>query len=139
MVQKLKQPGYWHFCGFVTKDAVLKTVGYKKTPLCEFSVNCGKKDNGDTIFINCKAWRALAGVFSELMKGDSFCGIGFEKVREYNGKTYVDIELEWGNSPMISAGCAPVGVSPDSAPLATPGAYDSVMQEIDDADGELPF
>lgn len=104
MVVKLTNHGDWLFAGMVSKSAVFKTVGENETPVCEFSVNCGKKENGDTIFINCKAWRDLAGVFSELMKGDSFCGIGKEKKREYNGRTYTDIELEWGNSPMLCGG-----------------------------------
>lgn len=106
MVVKLTPKGDWLFSGIVAKDAVYKTVGERETPVCEFSVNCGKKENGDTIFINCKAWRNLAGVFSELIKGDSFAGIGIEKKREYAGRTYTDIELEWGNSPMLCGGAS---------------------------------
>lgn len=127
MVTRLNKTGDWLFAGVVSKDAVYKTVGEKGTPLCEFSVNCGKKDNGDTIFVNCKAWRNLAGVFSELLKGDAFAGIGHEKTREYNGRTYTDIELEWGNSPMI---CGSVPETTPELPANSP--FTPVSDDEDD-------
>lgn len=138
MVVKLTPQGDWLFAGFVAKDAVYKTVGERETPLCEFSVNCGKKENGDAIFINCKAWRDLAGVFSELLKGDSFCGIGKEKKREYQGRTFTDIELEWGNSPMLCG--APAEAAP--APAADAPAEDdglSFRERVEQAGGEPCF
>lgn len=139
MVVKLTNQGDWLFSGYISKNAAVKTVGEKNTPVCEFSVNCGKKDNGDAIFINCKAWRDLAGVFSELMKGDSFCGIGREKKREYNGKTYTDIELEWGNSPMLCGGPAePEQAAPKPASYAS-ASPDPSWSSMEDVGGELPF
>ena len=62
--------------GTCTKDAELKYVGEKKTPMCTFSLAVGKRQDTTTIFANCKAWRSLAVQASQVHKGDSVFAVG---------------------------------------------------------------
>lgn len=136
MVVKMTPDDEWLIAGTVSRDAEVKFVGEKQNLLCEFSVFCGKKPNGDKIYVHCKAWKDLGGVLSELCQGDAFAGIGRLKTREYNGKTYSDLDLDWGNSPMISAG------GEDSPAENAQGVDDSGTEFsalADAEDGELPW
>ena len=74
--------------GTCTKDAELKYVGEKQTPMCTFSLAVGKRQDTTTIFANCKAWRSLAVQASQVHKGDSVFAVGEIEENEYNGKTY---------------------------------------------------
>lgn len=90
--------------GRVTKDAEMKYVGGSSTPMTTFSMAVGK-DGETTIFANCKAWRELAMMASDIRKGDSVCAIG--TVEEYtgtNGKTYKSVVCEWfGNASFATS------------------------------------
>ena len=81
--------------GKATKDAELKLVGDKQTPLCEFSIATGKRPDTTTIFANCKVWSSLARYAQPIRKGDTVVAVGKIESREYNGKTYSDLVVEW--------------------------------------------
>lgn len=112
--------------GYAPKDAELKQIGEKQTPLCEFSLVIGKQEDGRGIFANCKAWRDLAGYASRIKKGDSVCVVGKLESREYNGKTYSSVVADWLNI-----------TEPGTAQAAP--AISSGFEELPDGDGELPF
>jgi hypothetical protein len=123
--------GYFLATGNLTRDAELKYVGEKKTPLTAFSFAAGKREDGSTIFVDAKAWRELARYASLAAKGDAVCAIGPVEKREYNGKTYSTLVCEWMNIAIPSA-------SDVGAPL--PGVSSgNAFSDYSDADGDLPF
>ena len=88
--------------GTCTKDAELKYVGEKKTPMCTFSLAVGKRQDTTTIFANCKAWRSLAVQASQVHKGDSVFAVGEIEENEYNGKTYKNLVMDYfGIQPKV--------------------------------------
>ena len=88
--------------GTCTKDAELKYVGEKKTPMCTFSLAVGKRQDTTTIFANCKAWRSLAVQASQVHKGDSVFAVGTIEENEYNGKTYKNLVMDYfGIQPKV--------------------------------------
>ena len=88
--------------GICTKDAELKYVGEKKTPMCTFSLAVGKRQDTTTIFANCKAWRSLAVQASQVHKGDSVFAVGTIEENEYNGKTYKNLVMDYfGIQPKV--------------------------------------
>ena len=120
--------------GICTKDAELKYVGEKKTPMCTFSLAVGKRQDTTTIFANCKAWRSLAVQASQVHKGDSVFAVGEIEENEYNGKTYKNLVMDYfGIQPKVDyAGGEQVkSESEIRSALAIPG------EPIND--GELPF
>lgn len=143
MIIKLSKNGEYLVAGKVSRSVTVKQVGSRQATLCEFGVYAGKDENGKKIYVNCKAWDDLGGVLSELQENDPFCGVGKLETREYNGKTYSDLVLDWGNSPMISAGVeAPApAVSMEQAIAAgtkNEDGFTDLDEYSEDEDG-LPF
>lgn len=123
--------GYYLATGTVTKDAEPKYVGEKKSALTTLSFAAGKRQDGSTIFVDCKAWRELAKYLSLAAKGDAVCVVGPIEKREYNGKTYSTLVCEWANIAIATA-------AESAAPM--PGVSSANMfGDLSDADGELPF
>ena len=88
--------------GICTKDAELKYVGEKQTPMCTFSLAVGKRQDTTTIFANCKAWRSLAVQASQVHKGDSVFAVGTIEENEYQGKTYKNLVMDYfGIQPKV--------------------------------------
>lgn len=133
--------------GRVTKDADMRHIGDKGTPKLSFGVFAGKRKDTTNIFVDCAAFSTLALDLNGLKKGDSFAGIGQIKEREYNGKTYKTLELEWGNSPALNAKPANTLPPPQygtGKPMSTPTApdvpeTDAGFAEVANAGDELPF
>ena len=119
--------------GSVSRDPEMKTTTTGKF-VTEFSIIAGKKPDGTTRFVNCKAWNDLAQAAATLRKGESVMVAGRLDSREYNGKTYNDLVCDWvGRSLCYGAPSVP------SAPKHEPTATGADFHEISDADGELPF
>ena len=124
--------GYFLATGTVTRDTECKCVGEKKTPLASFSFAAGKRQDGSTIFVDCKAWRDLARYASLATKGDAVAVVGPIEKREYNGKTYSTLVCEW-MSIAIPSSCA-------DATMPLPGVSSAnSFGELSDCDGDLPF
>lgn len=79
--------------GKITRDAEIKLVGEKQTARCTFGVAAANYGE-DTVFANIVAWRDKAEAAAILKKGDYVAVFGKEKSREYNGKTYYDLEAD---------------------------------------------
>jgi len=93
--------------GTCTKDAELKYVGDKKTPMCTFGLAIGKRQDTTTIFANCKAWRSLAVNASQIHKGDAVFAVGSIEEHEYEGKTYTSLVVDYfGVQPKTEYGDA---------------------------------
>lgn len=130
MIYDLKN-GYFLATGTVVRDAVLKYIGERKTPITEFGIAAGKRKDSTTIFIDLKCWRELAMYASLACKGDAVAAIGTIEEREYNGKVYKKLVCEWLNIPVGEA-------TASAAPM--PGVVSTTTySDLDDADGELPF
>lgn len=131
--------------GKATKDAELKIVGDKQSPVCSFSLAVGKRQDTTTIFANCKAWYALAEYASQISKGDSVMVVGKLEEREYNGKQYTDVVAEWINVVKPTTAAKPQELSPSGIPYPKGATFTdaapskSAFSEIDSGDGELPF
>lgn len=143
MYIRLSKNGEYLVAGKVSRNATVKQVGSKQITLCEFGVYAGKDENGKKIYVNCKAWDDLGGVLSELQENDPFCGVGKLETREYNGKTYSNLVLDWGNSPMISAGESAPDTDNSTAgdtPAASAQSVGSAdFADLEDVDDDLPF
>jgi len=121
--------------GKAIKDAEYKVVGDKGSPICSFSLNVGKRKDTTTIFVNCKAWYALAKYSQDIRKGDTVIVIGHTESREYNGKTYTDLTAEWMN--IICADYTP-STSTETSPSGKPYPV-NVKFEEEPEKGPLPF
>lgn len=130
MIYDLKN-GYFLATGTVVRDAQLKYIGERKTPITEFGIAAGKRKDTTTIFIDLKCWRELARYASLACKGDSVAAIGTIEEREYNGKVYKKLVCEWLN---IAVGEAAATSAPMPGVVST-----SNYSDLEDADGELPF
>lgn len=126
-MQLILKNGYILVTGTVTKDAQLKYVGEKSTPVCNFSIAAGKREDGSTIYVDIRAWRSLTMCSALARKGDAVCAIGTVEEREYNGKTYKTLVCEWLNVATAASGKATASESGNS------------FSELSDSDGELPF
>ena len=126
---------HWMAVGNVTRDAQMRAVGEKQTPVTAFSLACGKRKDTTTIFVECKAWRELAKCAATLRKGDNVCAIGKIEEREYNGKTYKDLVCDW------LWGAVPNSSATPYQPMPTPSARTTTFGAMMDADtyGETPF
>ena len=117
--------------GNATKDAEMKLVGEKQTPVTSFGLAVGKRQDTTTIFANCKAWRHLATYASGIRKGDTVIVSGKIETREWNGKEYTDLNAEWLNVlPKIATMQDPFTQLADKA---------DQFEELEDDGGELPF
>ena len=137
-----KLDGGYIASGSVSRDAEMKTTTTGKF-VTEFSLLAGKKPDGTTRFVNCKAWNDLAQAAASLRKHDSVMVAGRLESREYNGETYNDIECDWigqslgGGDNRSTSNSAPKHEPPaTSAPTAQPA--EPTFTELAD-ESELPF
>lgn len=120
-------------CGNAVKDAEFKTVGQKNSRLCKIGLMVGQRPDTTKIFVNVVAWHDLAACLALARKGDSVVVWGrLTEPREYNGKTYQDLQADWLDVASVHA----VASEPSGgqAPAEHPN-----MNELDGDDGDLPF
>lgn len=116
-------------CG---RDGECKLIGEKQTPKATVSVAVGKREdaNGEktTVWANVVAWRGLADVLAGARKGDAILAIGRVSTREYNGKTYSDL-----NADFVSI----ASIAQQAQQPAPQGDPMTGLEEVED--DELPF
>ena len=119
-------------CG---RDAEIKYIGERQTPKATVSVAVGKRKDGDgdnlTIWANVVAWRGLADVLAGARKGDAILAIGRVSTREYNGKTYSDLNADFVSIASIAQQAKQ---AQQPAPQGDPMTG---LEEVED--DELPF
>ena len=111
--------------GNATKDAELKTVGEKNSPLTKFSVAINRGKDAEPVYVNCVAWYRMAHVAQGIRKGDPCFVIGKLESREYNGKPYTDLVCEWVDFRGETVKPQPV--------------FEAAQVAFDEMDDELPF
>lgn len=117
--------------GSLSRDPEMKTTKTGKF-VTEFSLIAGKKPDGTTRFVNCKAWGDLAQATAKLHQHDAVMVSGRLDSREYNGKTYSDLVCDWIGQSIGGYSPATHG----SAPTAQPA--EPTFTELAD-ESELPF
>lgn len=130
--------------GEVSRKSQLKEMKNGKQ-FCKFSICAGAKPGteDEKLYIDCVAYpngNNMGNVIysSYLDKGDPVLLAGQVKSREYDGKTYTDLEILWVNSPVVSIDSAPPFEAPSANPDDTP--VDGVKwAEQDEDESELPF
>lgn len=128
--------------GEVSRDAQListKNGGY----FVKFGVCAGGDGNGEKLYIDCKTFKKdLVGYAKDLQRGDSFLGVGVMESREYDGKTYWDLNLGFCISPSVvpDMGEAAATLAQTARAAGEPTADGPQFAEVDDdlEDG-LPF
>lgn len=81
--------------GYVARDAEYKLAGSKNTPMTRFGVAVAKGADGRSEFVNCVAWREWADATQGIKAGCYVMAAGTVAEREYNGKTYRDLNVEF--------------------------------------------
>lgn len=139
MYSKL-QDGSFMVCGYVARDAELKTTQTGKT-MARWSVAVGKKDTADgnkeTIWTSCQAWHDTAKLAGSIRKGDTVLCIGRIDKNEYNGKTYKNLVVEFFCKMGEAASTPAQAASPQQN--AGISAEDDLSEFVALDDGELPF
>ena len=108
------QSGDFMVVGYVPKDAELKKVGQNNSSKTSFSIKASEKTLPDgkkeAQWTNCVAWHEMARICAGFKKGDFVMAVGRIESREYNGKTYKDLAVEYAvkaSAPETSAGFTP--------------------------------
>jgi single-strand DNA-binding protein len=119
--------------GRLTADPVLKNInlGGDQVAVCEFSiaVNYGSKENQQTEYIDCQAWRGLGTMIGTYAKkGRKVYVAGKQKTRRFeiekDGVTFNDRRVEW-NIDDFEFCDDKTGGSQNEAPAANAKPYDN--------------
>jgi len=124
--------------GNIGNDAEIRQAG--NTSVCSFSVASSKKKRGGeetTTWVRCSLWgnRGETRV-QHLTKGKRVAVVGELSTREYNGKTYVELNVAEID---FMGGGKPVGPPAASRGSAPPSDDDRFAPETAGGDGEIPF
>ena len=130
---KQKETGL--FAGLVSQDGELKQTQNGK----EFgsaSVRAFNRKDGTAAFMTIKSFGDYARLISNLRKGDHILCAGVVESREYNGKTYTDMLVDF----IMAADAMPAAPSPAENRVALNQRMDSAgLSEAVEDDAELPF
>ena len=130
---KQKETGL--FAGLVSQDGELKQTQNGK----EFgsaSVRAFNRKDGTAAFMTIKSFGDYARLIANLRKGDHILCAGVVESREYNGKTYTDMLVDF----IMAADAMPAAPSPAENRAALNQRMDSAgFSEMMDGDSELPF
>ena len=100
------QSGDFMVVGYVPKDAELKKVGQNNSSKTSFSIKASEKTLPDgkkeAQWTNCVAWHEMARICAGFKKGDFVMAVGRIESREYNGKTYKDLVVEFAVKASVS-------------------------------------
>ena len=130
---KQKETGL--FAGLVSQDGELKQTQNGK----EFgsaSVRAFNRKDGTAAFMTIKSFGDYARLIANLRKGDHILCGGVVESREYNGKTYTDMLVDF----IMAADAMPAAPSPEENRAALTKRMDSAgLSEAVEDDAELPF
>ena len=130
---KQKETGL--FAGLVSQDGELKQTQNGK----EFgsaSIRAFNRKDGTAAFMTIKSFGDYARLISNLRKGDHILCAGVVESREYNGKTYTDMLVDF----IVAADAMPAAPSPAENRAALNQRMDSAgLSEAVEDDAELPF
>lgn len=126
------------FAGLVSQDGELRETKNGKV-FGSASVRAFNRKDGTAAFMTIKSFtEADASRIASLRKGDRVLAAGTVESREYNGKTYTDMLVDF----LLAYGAA--STAPAAAPAQNFSALSNRMKdtgfsEMGEEDGELPF
>ena len=130
---KQKETGL--FAGIVSQDGELKQTQNGK----EFgsaSVRAFNRKDGTAAFMTIKSCGDYSRLIANLRKGDRILCAGVVESREYNGKTYTDMLVDF----LMASDAMPAAPSPAENRAELTKRMDSAgFSEMMDGDSELPF
>ena len=130
---KQKETGL--FAGLVSQDGELKQTQNGK----EFgsaSVRAFNRKDGTAAFMDIKSFGDYSRLIANLRKGDRILCAGTVESREYNGKTYTDMLVDF----LMTSDTIPAASAPAENRAALNKRMDSAgFSEMMDGDSELPF
>ena len=130
---KQKETGL--FAGLVSQDGELKQTQNGK----EFgsaSVRAFNRKDGTAAFMTIKSFGDYSRLIANLRKGDRILCAGTVESREYNGKTYTDMLVDF----MMTSDTIPAASAPAENRAALTQRMESAgFSEMMDGDSELPF
>ena len=123
------------FAGLVSQDGELKRTQNGK----EFgsaSIRAFNRKDGTAAFMTIKSFGDYSRLIANLRKGDHILCAGIVESREYNGKTYTDMMVDF----LIAGDTVPSASAPAENRAALSKRMGSAgFAEISEEDGELPF
>ena len=130
---KQKETGL--FAGLVSQDGELKQTQNGK----EFgsaSVRAFNRKDGTAAFMTIKSFGDYSRLIANLRKGDRILCAGTVESREYNGKTYTDMLVDF----LMASDTIPAASAPAENRAALTQRMESAgFSEMMDGDSELPF
>ena len=130
---KQKETGL--FAGIVSQDGELKHTQNGK----EFgsaSVRAFNRKDGTAAFMTIKSFGDYSRLIANLRKGDRILCAGTVESREYNGKTYTDMLVDF----LMASDAMPAAPSPAENRAALNQRMDSAgFTEAPEEEAELPF
>lgn len=129
--------------GEVSRDAQLVSTK-NGSYFVKFGVCAGADKNGEKRYIDCKSFlKGVVGYAKDFRKGDPILAVGRMESREYDGKTYWDLNLGFCISPSVvpDMGEAAAALAQTAKAAGEPTADGPQFAEADDDDLEdgLPF
>ena len=124
------------FAGLVSSDGELRSTQNGKQ-YGSASVRAFSRKDGTAAFLTIKSFGAFSGLIANLRKGDHILCAGMVETREYNGKQYTDMLVDF----LLAADTFQTDATQPqrSAPAAPPAAPpQDDFEELGEA-GELPF
>ena len=123
------------YAGLVSQDGELKQTQNGKE--CgSASVRALNRKDGTAAFMTIKSFGDYARLIANLRKGDHILCAGVVESREYNGKTYTDMLVDF----IMAADAMPAAPSPEENRAELTKRMDSAgFSEMMDGDSELPF
>jgi single-strand DNA-binding protein len=133
----LRDPsGLCCFIGHLGKDPVLtQTTNGKK--MAKFTLATNRKDQAGNIttdWHSCVCWEEQADAAMKLRKGQVGCVVGKESSREYNGKTFVDI-----NCWYVGVEALPWNPGQHESLPKLPGPSSNQPAPAESGDEQIPF
>ena len=123
------------YAGLVSQDGELKQTQNGK----EFgsaSVRAFNRKDGTAAFMTIKSFGDYSRLIANLRKGDRILCAGTVESREYNGKTYTDMLVDF----MMTSDTIPAASAPAENRAALTQRMESAgFSEMMDGDSELPF
>ena len=127
-------------CGSLPRDAELRHVGDKQTPLCKFGLKVGERLAADgsgqreAVWCNCTCWRKVAEAASKARKGDVALAVGWIQERVYTNREGEEVT----GRELV---CEGVFLMDDRSEKSTPSVYTQTVTDAGEvvADDDLPF
>lgn len=127
------------FAGPVSQDGELRTTKGSGKSYGSASVRAFNRKDGTAAFMTIKSYGSFASLIANLRKGDHILCAGVVETREYNGKTYTDMLVDFILTTDDALPFTAASTQEANRAALTGRMEQSGFAEIGEEDGELPF